>query len=361
LAVIADEIAYWWNDEINANPDKEVLAALKPSMLGMKGALLIGISSPYARRGVLWDKASQSPLYKKDYVEAGQRVVYWRAATWEMRPDTDPDFVAYLEDARKDDPVSFDSEYGAELRRDIEAFTSVEQVDAVTMRGRVFLPYDAKMSHLAFIDTAGGGGQDSVAVCITRRENEHAVVCRIVEWRPPFSATTVAGEVAGVLAEYNVTMVTGDSFSGDTWKDLLRKNGLTYNVSDKTKSDIFHDFLPLLNGQLVELLDPKAGIVQDRAIRQLLALERTVSKQGKDTIGHPRGGVDDVINAVAGACLLARKQQSEAGKVVSLPKRQAVSPRTLNRLRPRGRVEALRNEPAAMRADSWFGARGRFA
>jgi hypothetical protein len=57
-------------------------------------------------------------------------------------------------------------------------------------------------------------------------------------------------------------------------------------------------------------LDCKAGIVQDRAIKQLLALERTASKQGKDTIGHPRGGVDDVINAVADACLLARKQRA---------------------------------------------------
>ena len=101
----------------------------------------------------------------------------------------------------------------------------------------------------------------------------------------------------------------------------------SYVVADKSKSDIFHDFLPLLNGQLVELLDRKAGIVQERAISQLLALERTVSKQGKDSIGHPRGGVDDVINAIAVACLLARKTPSEAGTVVAMPKRQAVSPR----------------------------------
>jgi len=80
---------------------------------------------------------------------------------------------------------------------------------------------------------------------------------------------------------------------------------------------------------------------QERAISQLLALEGTVSKQGKDSIGHPRGGVDDVINAIAGACLLARKTPSEAGTVVAMPKRQAVSPRTLHRLRPRSRVEAL--------------------
>jgi len=135
----------------------------------------------------------------------------------------------------------------------------------------------------------------------------------------------------------------------------------SYVVADKSKSDIFHDFLPLLNGQLVELLDRKAGIVQERAM--LLALERTVSKQGKDSIGHPRGGVDDVINAIAGAYLLARKTPSEAGKVVAMPKRQAISPRTLNRLRPRGRVETLRAEPrdSLYASVGWVSARGRFA
>ena len=100
----------------------------------------------------------------------------------------------------------------------------------------------------------------------------------------------------------------------------------------------------MLNGQLVELLDRKAGIVQERAISQLLALERTVSKQGKDSIGHPRGSVDDVINAIAGACLLARKTPSEAGTVVAMPKRQAVSPRTLQKaraIRPRYRALVL--------------------
>src|SRR5262245_13891093 len=102
----------------------------------------------------------------------------------------------------------------------------------------------------------------------------------------------------------------------------------------------------------------------ERATQQLLALERTTGRSGKDTIGHPRGGVDDVINAVAGACLLARKQQSEAGQVVSVPKRQAVTPRTLARLMPRAGVERLRGEP--VRRDpryasaGWNSARGRF-
>src|SRR6266850_6436068 len=73
--------------------------------------------------------------------------------------------------------------------------------------------------------------------------------------------------------------------------------------------------------------------------------------------------VDDVINAIAGAYLLARKTPSEAGKVVAMPKRQAISPRTLNRLRPRGRVEALRAEPrdSLYASVGWVSARGRSA
>jgi hypothetical protein len=41
----------------------------------------------------------------------------------------------------------------------------------------------------------------------------------------------------------------------------------------------------------------------------------------------------------------------------------AVSPRTLNRLRPRGRVEALRAEPrdSLYASVGWVSARGRFA
>ncbi len=114
------------------------------------------------------------------------------------------------------------------------------------------------------------GPHDSLALCITRREKDRAVVCRVAEWTPPFAAPAVAAEVVSVLNEYNLTTVTGDAFSGQTWPSVLKDNGLaSYNVADKSKSDIFHDLLPLLNGQLVELPDRKAGIVQERAISQL--------------------------------------------------------------------------------------------
>jgi Endoribonuclease L-PSP len=51
--VIADEIAYWPIDESSAEPDSEIINALRPGMATIPGALLLAASSPYARRGEL--------------------------------------------------------------------------------------------------------------------------------------------------------------------------------------------------------------------------------------------------------------------------------------------------------------------
>jgi len=71
-------------------------------------------------------------------------------------------------------------------------------------------------------------------------------------------------------------------------------------------SDLYSEFLPLANSGLVELLD------HDRTIKQLLALERRTSGAGQDSIDHPKHGHDDVINAAAGALLLAHEARSKS-------------------------------------------------
>ena len=41
------------------------------------------------------------------------------------------------------------------------------------------------------------------------------------------------------------------------------------------------------------------GVTGRRLISQLVSLERRVARSGKDSVDHPRGGHDDVINAAA--------------------------------------------------------------
>ena len=54
VAALCDEIAFWPTDNA-AEPDYEIINALRPGMATIPGALLLCASSPYARRGALWD------------------------------------------------------------------------------------------------------------------------------------------------------------------------------------------------------------------------------------------------------------------------------------------------------------------
>jgi len=317
LAAICDEIAFWWNDDISANPDNEVIKALKPAMLGIKAALLIACSSTYARKGTLWE------AYVKHFGKDNDRVLVWQAATWEMRPDTSEEFQTFLAEQKADDPIGYESEYGAQFRKDLESYTSIEAVEAVTIQGRSWLAYDEGGRFYAFLDPAGGRGIDSAALCIARAMNDLAVVCRLIEWRSPFSPTAIAPEIIEVMQEYHLTKLFGDNYSGGTWADILKDAAkkvaypFTYTISEKHKSDIYHDLMPLLNGKRVELLDPTTGLAQDRALKQLVALERTTSRQGKDSISHPRGAMDDLANVMSGALLLAGIRKPSGAVVAS--------------------------------------------
>jgi hypothetical protein len=53
--VVLDECAFW-QSELTANPDVEVYQALVPSLATLPGSMLIGISTPYRRSGLLWQR-----------------------------------------------------------------------------------------------------------------------------------------------------------------------------------------------------------------------------------------------------------------------------------------------------------------
>jgi hypothetical protein len=92
--------------------------------------------------------------------------------------------------------------------------------------------------------------------------------------------------------------LAGDRYAGEFPRELFRKQGVSYKLADKTKSELFRDLLPKLNSGRIVL--PR----HDRLLAQLVALERTVSRGGRDTISHPPNGHDDIANAVAGTAVV---------------------------------------------------------
>ena len=96
-------------------------------MATVPGALLLCISSPYARRGEFWK------AYRAHYGHVDSPVLVWRADTRTMNP-TVPSAV--IDQAYAEDKAVARAEYGAEFRRDLESFVSREALDAVTVDGR---------------------------------------------------------------------------------------------------------------------------------------------------------------------------------------------------------------------------------
>jgi len=285
---IVDEAAYLPTDD-SAEPDTELLAALRPAMATVPGALLMVMSSPYARRGELWR------AYREHYARDDDPIVVIQADTRTMNPTVDQRVIdqAYL-----DDEAVATAEYGAQFRRDLEAFISREALDAVTVPGRHELPPVPGLRYVAFVDPSGGAS-DSMVLAICHQEHERAVLDCLRERRPPFSPEAVVAEFLAVLQCYQVTKVVGDRWGGEFAREPFRKAGVEYQVSDAPKSELFRDVLPLINSGRVELLD------QPRLVAQFVGLERRTARSGRDSIDHAPGAHDDVCNAAAGALLEA--------------------------------------------------------
>ncbi|WP_322407434.1 terminase large subunit [Idiomarina sp. PL1-037] len=291
--VLADEIAFWYQD--GANPDREIINALRPSLATL-GGKLIALSSPYARKGVLYD------AYRTYYGKEDKRVMVAKAPTQVMNPTLDPEII---EQAYREDEASAKAEYGAEFRSDVESFISREAVEAVTITDRLELPPARANYYLAFVDAAGGSGQDSMTCAVAHRDgkDDSLIIDAVRAIKPPFSPESVVQEFCDLFKLYGVKQVVGDRWGGDFVREQFRKRGINYQPSERTKSEIYAEMLPLINSQRVQLPDIQ------RLTNELTGLERRNASGGKPKIDHAPNQHDDMINSVAGALVLANERR----------------------------------------------------
>lgn len=294
-AAVCDEIAFWHSDEASANPDKEVLAALRPALASLDGRLLC-LSSPYARRGALWDVCTR----KRGKADA--RVLVLQGGTRAFNP-TIPQAV--IDAALSEDEAAARAEWLAEFRTDVEAFVAREVVAACVMAGRRELPAQDGVAYVGFVDPSGGSA-DSMTLAVAHAAGERVVLDVVREVRPPFSPEAVVAEFCQVLAGYRVTTVTGDRYAGEWPREQFRKRGVEYRVSAQAKSEIYVRALALLNSGRAELLDVP------RLTAQLVGLERRTAWGGRDSVDHGPGGHDDVANAGCGALVGASEAEARA-------------------------------------------------
>ena len=150
VAACLDEAAFLRSEE-SAEPDIELRRALLPAMSTVPGSLLLTISSPYSKKGLVWQQ------YRKHYGEPGD-VLVWQAPSRAMNR-TLPARV--VEEAMRDDPEAARAEWLGLFREDVATFVSPEVVEAVTIPGRVVLPPQLGIGYHSFVDAAGGSGSDA--------------------------------------------------------------------------------------------------------------------------------------------------------------------------------------------------------
>jgi hypothetical protein len=282
VAALCDELAFWHTDD-SANPDYEILDALRPGMATIPNAMLLCASSPYAKRGALHD------AYKRYFGKYGD-VLVWKAPTRTMNPSVKQSII---DRAIERDAAAASSEYLAEFRNDIAAFVPREVVQACVLAGEVERPWNAQYRYVAFVDPSGGTS-DSMTLAIGHREKDVTIVDCVREIQAPFNPENATEEFAGVVKSYNIANVTGDRYAGEWPRKAFEKHGVQYHLSDLPKSGLYVDLLPKLNSKTIRIPD------NPRLVNQIANLERRTARGGKDSVDHSPGAHDDMANVVAG-------------------------------------------------------------
>ena len=297
-AVLCDEIAFWASDGA-AEPDFAVLDAIRPGMSTIPTSMLLCASSPYARRGALYEA-------HKRWWGRDDAPLVWCADTATMNPTVSRSII---EGAFERDPLSAASEYGRDgfvlFRSDVAAFLERDAIEACIAPGVRERPPVPGVAYYGFTDPSGGS-KDATTLAIAHEEDERVILDAVRIVKPPFSPAETTKAFAGTLHDYRCSTVTGDRYGGEFPRELFREFGITYRVADKNRSELYREMLgPLNSGQLALLDNPQL-------VNELAALERRVARSGRETVDHPphASAHDDLANSVAGALYEARARRS---------------------------------------------------
>jgi hypothetical protein len=227
LAVLADESAFWPTGD-SANPDVEVINAVRPGLSTIPYSLLLIASSPYAKRGVLYQN------YAKYFGKDDAPVLVWQGTTEEMNSSLVGDPL--IAEMYAEDHERALAEFGAQFRSDIVAFITREAVEDVIAHGVRELPPGDVITYVAFVDPSGGSA-DSMTLAIGHCEASGVSVLDCVrEVRPPFSPDAVVEEFATLLKTYGISRVTGDAYAGEWPRERFAAHGITYDVSTRNNT-----------------------------------------------------------------------------------------------------------------------------
>jgi hypothetical protein len=288
--VVADEIAFWPSQ--GANPDDEVLSAIRPAMATIPDAKLLCISTGYAQVGALYD------AHKQHYGKDDDDVLVWQADTVAMNPTIPQKFI---DNELQKDPEAGRAEWLGLFREDVSAAFPLEAIERCIIPGRVELaPSPEVAQYFGFVDPSGGR-HDAFTLAIAHHhpEQDSIILDAIRAVRPPFDPSEVVKQYSDLFKSYGLNSVVGDNYGGEWPKSEFSRQGISYELAENTKSELYLALVPTICSRKIELLE------SEKLKTEFRRLERRTNRSGKESIDHPPRGSDDIANAVAGVTWLA--------------------------------------------------------
>ena len=283
-AVVVDELAFFIGTE-GRPTDVEMLRAVRSRVATTGGRVLI-LSSPYAQTGALWD------LHRRHYGREDSGTLVWQATAPDMNPLLPADYLVRMEE---NDPEAYRSEVLGEFRTGISTLFELDAIDACVALGVRELAPRPGVTYSAFIDAASGSGKDAFTAAVAHQDGERVVLDVVRAWRPPFNPSGVIAEAAALVKSYRLWKATGDCYAPGFVDEGFRSHGIRYEHSERDRSALYLELLPLVNAGRARLLDDA------ELLRELRGLERRRGSTGRDRVDHRPGSHDDRANAAAGA------------------------------------------------------------
>jgi hypothetical protein len=275
---------------------------VRPSLV-RTGGVLVGISSPYRRTGLLHQK------FRSHYGVDDEDTLVVRGGTAQFNPTI---AQATIDKEMRDDPESARSEWQAEFRTDISALFDDAVIDAAVEHARPLeLPPRSGRRYHCFAD-ASAGRHDAFTFCVGHVEGKppESLVwtCDVVRGRAaPFDPRSVAHEYAQLARAYGCKKVVGDAYAGAWVEAAFKDAGVKYETSPIFKSQLYLEALPHFNRGAVRIPDVPV------LLRELRCLERRVHRSGRDSVDHPSHGSDDFANVICGGINVATRESRRPG------------------------------------------------
>jgi hypothetical protein len=283
--------------EGQADADTEIQASIRRGMIAFPRTLLVKISTPYLKSGVLHDDFASS--WGQD--DSDRLVV--RASSALMNPTLRAE---RLDRERRLDPSRFAREYEAQFTDDIATFLPSAWIDAAVLTGRYELPPRDDVRYSAACDPSGGG-PDAFTWAIVHTEGcapDARVVADVVRGRGRVGKTApdlsgIVAEIAETLRRYQIAEIIGDKYAGSWVRQAFQQQRIQFVDAPIDRSAAYLELEPLFAQGRIDLLD------QPTLVRELKTLERRALPGGRTVVDHARGLHDDHSNSLALAAFQA--------------------------------------------------------